>query len=76
MFTRMKVWNGAFWIGLTISILLQVVAILGPLQGLLHIHPVAFGDIAIVSAIAFAIAIIPVEIHKYFGRRFMKKSDQ
>ena len=76
VFTRMKVWNGAFWIGLTISILLQVVAILGPLQGLLHIHPVAFGDIAIVSAIAFAIAIIPVEIHKYFGRRFMKKSDQ
>lgn len=76
VFSRLRVWNGAFWIGLAISIALQFVAIVGPLQGLLHIHPVSFGDIVVVSALAFVIAIIPVEIHKYFGRRFMKKSDQ
>ena len=71
-FSRLRVWNKAFWIGLGISVLLQVVAIFGPLQGLLHIHPVALGDIVIVSAIAFVVAITSVEIHKYFGRRFMK----
>ena len=71
VFTRLKVWNGAFWIGLTISVILQWVALFGPLQGLLHVHPVAIGDVFIVSVIAFVAAIVAVEIHKYFGRKLI-----
>lgn len=70
--SRIKVWNKAFYIGLGASIALQVLAIFGPLQGLLHIHPVALTDIILVSTLAFIIPIIVVEIHKYFGRRYIK----
>lgn len=70
-FSRMKVWNGAFWAGLAISVVLQGVALFGPLQGLLHVHPVSIGDVAVVSVFAFVVAIIVVEIHKYFGRKFI-----
>lgn len=70
-FSRLKVWNGAFWIGLTISLILQWIALFGPLQGLLHVHPVAIGDVFIASVIAFVVAIVAVEIHKYFGRRYV-----
>ena len=71
VFSRLRVWNGAFWIGLTISVILQWVALFGPLQGLLHVHPVAIGDVFIVSVIAFVAAIVAVEIHKYFGRKLI-----
>ncbi len=70
-FSRLRVWNGAFYVGLAISILLQLVAIFGPLQGLLHIHPVTIGDMVIASAISFVALIVVVEIHKIFGRKFM-----
>lgn len=68
---RLKTWNGAFWLGLSISIALQFIALGGPLQDLLHVHPIAIGDIFVVSVIAFVTAIIPVEIHKWIGRRYI-----
>jgi Ca2+-transporting ATPase len=71
VFTRLKVWNGAFYVGLAASILLQVVAIFGPLQSILHIHPIAIGDLFTTSILAFFILIVVVEIHKFFGRRFV-----
>jgi Ca2+-transporting ATPase len=71
VFTRLKVWSKVFYIGLVISILLQVVAVLGPLQGVLHIHPVALGDLFTTSLIAFFTLILVVEIHKFFGRRLI-----
>jgi len=72
IFTRSKVMSKAFYIGLAISIILQVVAILGPLQGMLHIHPVMFSDLFITGAVSFVFIILVVEIHKFFGRRFIK----
>ncbi|MFZ2126374.1 MAG: cation-transporting P-type ATPase [Candidatus Microsaccharimonas sp.] len=72
VFTRLKVWNKTFYIGLAISVFLQVIAVLGPLQGLLHIHPVALGDLFTTSLIAFFALILVVEIHKFFGRRLIK----
>jgi len=72
VFSRLKVWSKTFYIGLAVSIILQVVAVLGPLQGLLHIHPVALGDLFTTSLIAFFSLILVVEIHKFFGRRFIK----
>lgn len=71
LFSRIRVWHGAFWGGLAIAIGLQALALFGPLQSLLHVHPIAFGDIFIATIIAFAAAIIPVEIHKIIGRRFV-----
>lgn len=69
LFTRLKVWHGAFWAAFAFSIVLQGLALFGPLQGLLGVHPVAVGDMFIASVIAILAAIIPVEIHKAFGRR-------
>lgn len=76
LFTRIKVWHGPFWAGLTIAITMQALALFGPLQEALHVHPVAMGDIFIVTLIAFAVAILPVEIHKWIGRRLIRKDKE
>jgi Ca2+-transporting ATPase len=72
VFTRLKVMNKAFYLGLGISAILQVLAIFGPLQGPLGIHPVAIGDLYITTLIAFGVPILVVELHKFYGRHFMK----
>lgn len=72
LFTRLKVVNKPFYIGLTISVVLQILAVFGPLQGLLNIHPIAIGDLYITSIIAFVTPILVVELHKLWGRRFIK----
>jgi Ca2+-transporting ATPase len=72
LFTRLKVINKPFYIGLTISVILQILAVFGPLQGILNIHPIALGDLYTTSLIAFATPILVVEIHKFYGRRFIK----
>lgn len=69
IFSRLRVWSKTFYIGLVVSIILQLLAIFGPLQGLLHVTPVALGDLVIVCTITFALMIFAVEIHKWFGRR-------
>ena len=71
LFVRLRVWHKPFWIGMTIAVTAQALALFGPLQEPLHVHPVAIGDIFIATLIAFAVAIIPVEIHKWIGRRFI-----
>lgn len=71
LFTRIRVWHAPFWIGLVIAVTMQFLALFGPLQQALHVHPVAIADIFWVTLLAFAVAVIPVEIHKYFGRRFV-----
>lgn len=75
LITRLKVRHGAFWAAFIFSVLLQGLALFGPLQEPLHVHPVAVGDVFIVTLIALAAAVIPVEIHKAFGRRFIRKAD-
>lgn len=69
LFVRLRVWHAPFWIGLSIAVTMQMLALFGPLQAALHVHPVAIGDIFTVTLIAFAVAVIPVEIHKWIGRR-------
>lgn len=71
-FTRLKVMNKPFYIGLSASIIFQCLAVFGPLQSMLGVIPVAIGDIFTTSLIAFAVPIFVVEIHKFFGRRFVK----
>ena len=73
VFSRLRVINGKFYIGLTVAVTLQMLAIFGPLQGLLHITPVAIGDLVVTGVVAFIIPIVICEIHKYFGRRWLRK---
>lgn len=73
LFTRIKVWSPSFYIGLALSLGLQVLVLFGPLAAILHIQPVSLIDIGIVSGVAIAAAIIPVEIHKFIGRRLHTK---
>lgn len=72
-FSRIRVWHGPFWVGLFIAVSLQGLALFGPLQGLLHVHPIAIGDMFMVSVVSFIAIIIVVEVHKFFGRRFVLK---
>lgn len=74
IFRRIFVWNGAFYIGLAISVGLQLLAIFGPLQGVMHITPVATSDLVVTGVIAFIIPIVFVEIHKFIGRRSLEQS--
>ncbi|HRN97654.1 MAG TPA: cation-transporting P-type ATPase [Candidatus Saccharibacteria bacterium] len=69
IFSRLKVWNGKFYIGLAIAIILQTLVLFGPLGGLLHITSVALGDLVITGVIAFIIPIVLVESHKFIVRR-------
>lgn len=69
VFSRLRVMNKAFYIGLTISIILQFVAITGPLQGLLHVTPISWEHLLITSGIVSVILITVVELHKWYGRR-------
>jgi Ca2+-transporting ATPase len=72
IFVRLFRWNGPFWAGLVIAVLLQIIATFGPLQNLLHITPVAIGDLYITGLIAFVVPILLVEIHKFFGRKQLR----
>ncbi len=73
LFTRLRTWNGPFYVGLGIAVTLQILVLSGPLSDILHITPVAISDILITGFIAFIIPIILVEIHKLIGRQLFKK---
>lgn len=72
VFRRIFVWSTPFYLGLAFAISMQVFAVFGPLQELLHISKVLVGDLVITGVIAFIVPIVIVEIHKYFGRRALK----
>jgi Ca2+-transporting ATPase len=73
IFSRLRVFNGKFYFGLFVAITLQVMAVFGPLQSILHIHSVFIGDLVITGTIAFIMPIVLCEIHKYIGRRALHK---
>ncbi len=72
---RLLVRNHAFYIGLALSVLLQLAAIITPLADYLHISHVSINDLALTSALAFVIVLVAVELHKWVGRRFTTTSD-
>tara|TARA_B100001105_G_scaffold248153_1_gene233583 strand:- start:1199 stop:3730 length:2532 start_codon:yes stop_codon:yes gene_type:complete len=72
VFTRIRTFSKAFYIGLGVSIMLQSLALFGPLQGPLGLQPVALSDLALTGVVVFSVMITVVEIHKWFGRRFVK----
>jgi Ca2+-transporting ATPase len=70
IFVRLRVFNGKFYAGLTIAVILQLLALFGPLGTLLHVTHVNVQDLAITATIAFLTPILLTEIHKYIGRRY------
>lgn len=74
-FSRFKVMNAPFYIGLFVAILLQLFALFGPLGSLLHVSPVAVSDLAITSIVAFTALTVVAEAHKFIARTFFGKGD-
>ena len=73
LFSRLRVINGKFYIGLAIGASLQALAIFGPLGPLLHITPVSIGDLIVSGVIAFVVPIIASEAHKLLGYILRKR---
>lgn len=72
-FTRLRIFNGKFYLGLAAAMLFQALALFGPLGPVLHITPVAIGDLFATGLIAFFVPILVIELHKFIGRRFYHK---
>lgn len=68
---RLRVWNGKFFFGLFAAIILQLLALFGPLGPVLHVAPVGLLDLIMTSFVAFIVPIALIEFHKYLGRRFL-----
>lgn len=69
VFTRIRVMNKSFYIGLAISIVLQVLVLFGPLSSVLHISPVSRWHLAVVCLLSFIIPILTCEWHKKYRNR-------
>lgn len=69
VFSRLRVMNRSFYVGLAISFTLQLFVFFGPLGSLLHIAAAGGADLLTVSLIAFLAPIITCEIHKVATRR-------
>jgi P-type Ca2+ transporter type 2C len=68
-FSRLKVTNFKFAIGLTISVILQLLALFGPLANALHVVPVSVAHLVISSLIACSMVIFVAELHKLRCRK-------
>ena len=73
LWTRIRRWNGAFYIGLAIAAGLQILAIFSPLGKFLQVTPIQISDVILVSLIAFVVPIVVIESHKIIGRLLFNK---
>ncbi len=69
VFSRLKVMNRSFYVGLIISVGVQLVALFTPVRSALGLVEVNMIDMLLVSLASFVIPILVCEIHKaYLGR--------
>jgi len=73
VFTRLRVFNGKFYAGLAIAVTLQMLALFSPLGEIVHVTPVANSDLFITGMMSFIAPIVAVEIHKFIGRKFLRR---
>jgi Ca2+-transporting ATPase len=73
LWTRIRRFSPAFYIGLAAAITLQVIALSGVMHTFLHLSVVSLRDILIITAIAFLVPILVIELHKWIGRAFFNK---
>lgn len=73
LWTRLRRFSPAFYIGLTAAVTMQVIALSGVMHAFLHLSSVSLQDILFVTVIAFFVPIVIIEIHKWIGRRYFNK---
>ncbi len=66
---RFKIMNKSFYVGLLISIVVQIIAIYSPLSHALHLVSVNISDMIFVIIIGFLVPLIICELHKYYSTR-------
>lgn len=66
--SRIRTVNVKFYIGLALAILLQLLALFGPLAEALHVSPVANKDLIWISIIAIAVTFASSELYKLTAR--------
>ena len=71
---RLKIPNKAFYIGLGASVIMQLLALFGPLKNALHTVPVNISQLAISVMFAMSMIIIVAELHKLYCRRTQDQS--
>ena len=64
--------NGKFWAGFVLAIILQALAIFTPLREFLHVVEVPIGDLISISITAFVAPIALAEVHKFFTNKIQK----
>lgn len=74
IFKRIRVWSGAFIVGLSVAVTVQVLAMFGPLREVMHVSPVHYIDLLVTGIIAFLVPVIFSETHKLIGRRLLHKN--
>lgn len=72
---RLRTFNPAFYVGLTVAVALQALAIFTPLGNLLHVTSIAPTDFVLTGSIAFIVPILVVEVHKYIGRHLFGRGE-
>lgn len=70
--SRIRTFNGKFYAGLTAAILLQLVALFGPLKEALYVSSVDVSDLLNVSAAAIVITFAVSEMYKLIARLAQK----
>ncbi len=68
VFTRLRVMNSKFYVGLAIAVTVQMLAMFGPLRNTLHVVPVSGMDVVTTGIIGTAAVLAVSEIHKLVGR--------
>lgn len=71
---RMRKMSWPFYVGLTLAIASQIIAVAGPLHDALRLTVlVSASDLVVTMIAAFIVPIVVVEIHKWIGRKFFGK---
>jgi len=76
VFTRWRVMNSKFYIGLGIAITLQMLALFGPLQQTLSIVPVAASELLLTGLLGAGAIILVAELHKLLGYFLRRRREQ
>lgn len=69
LLAKLGVVNVKFYIGFAIGVILQLLVLFGPLGSLLHITPVAIGDLVMSGVISFMAPLLLAEAHKFLSRK-------
>jgi Ca2+-transporting ATPase len=68
IFERITVFNGKFYLGLSTAMVLQALALFGPLQNALNVVPVPIADVLYICALSIFAICLTSEVYKLTAR--------